>query len=139
SRSRDRRYRRQSPRSRGRRCRLRTEPVKRPALQATNRAGQETGVTGDKFFMANVRICMIGAGRVGKLHSGTLRRHVPGGDVVALVDPWAEVRDATGDEFGIERRFASLEDALDAVEFDAVVITTPTPTHRELAVLAAEH
>jgi myo-inositol 2-dehydrogenase/D-chiro-inositol 1-dehydrogenase/scyllo-inositol 2-dehydrogenase (NAD+) len=82
---------------------------------------------------------MIGAGRVGKLHSGTLKRHVPGGDVVALVDPWAEVRDATGDEFGIERRFASLADALDAVDFDAVVITTPTPTHRELAVLAAEH
>jgi len=86
-----------------------------------------------------VRICMIGAGRVGKLHSGTLKRHVPGGDVVALVDPWEEVRNATGDEFGIERRFASLADALDAVEFDAVVITTPTPTHRELAVLAAEH
>ena len=86
-----------------------------------------------------IRICMIGAGRVGKLHSGTLKRHVPGGDVVALVDPWAEVRDATGDEFGIERRFASLADALDAVDFDAVVITTPTPTHRELAVLAAEH
>ena len=88
---------------------------------------------------APIRICMIGAGRVGKLHSGTLKRHVPGGDVVALVDPWAEVRDATGDEFGIERRFASLADALDAVDFDAVVITTPTPTHRELAVLAAEH
>ena len=87
---------------------------------------------------APVRICMIGAGRVGKLHSGTLKRHVPGGDVVALVDPWAEVRDATGDEFGIDRRFASLADALDAVAFDAVVITTPTPTHRELAVLAAE-
>jgi myo-inositol 2-dehydrogenase/D-chiro-inositol 1-dehydrogenase/scyllo-inositol 2-dehydrogenase (NAD+) len=85
-----------------------------------------------------IRICMIGAGRVGKLHSGTLKRHVPGGDVVALVDPWAEVRDATGDEFGIDRRFASLADALDAVDFDAVVITTPTPTHRELAVLAAE-
>ncbi len=87
---------------------------------------------------ATIRICMIGAGRVGKLHSGTLKRHVPGGDVVALVDPWAEVRDATGDEFGIDRRFASLADALDAVAFDAVVITTPTPTHRELAVLAAE-
>ena len=52
---------------------------------------------------ASVRICMIGAGRVGKLHSGTLKRHVPGGDVVALVDPWAEVLNATGDEFGIER------------------------------------
>lgn len=89
--------------------------------------------------MANVRICMIGAGRVGKLHSGTLRRHVPGGDVVALVDPYAPVLNETGDQFEIARRFATLEDALDAVEFDAVVITTPTPTHRDLAVLAAQH
>lgn len=88
---------------------------------------------------APVRICMIGAGRVGKLHSGTLKRHVPGGDVVALVDPWAEVRNATGNEFGIDRRHASLEEALDKTDFDAVVITTPTPTHRDLAVLAAEH
>ena len=82
---------------------------------------------------------MIGAGRVGKLHSGSLRRHVVGGEVVALVDPFRPVLDETGDQFEIERRFTSLEDALDAVEFDAVVITTPTPTHRDLAVLAAEH
>ncbi|MCA9867632.1 MAG: Gfo/Idh/MocA family oxidoreductase [Anaerolineae bacterium] len=88
--------------------------------------------------MANVRICMIGAGRVGKLHSGTLRRHVPGGELVALVDPFQKVLDETGDQFEIDRRFSSLEQALEAVDFDAVVITTPTPTHRDLAVLAAE-
>ncbi len=89
--------------------------------------------------MANVRICMIGAGRVGKLHSGTLRRHVPGGEVVALVDPFERVLNETGDQFEIERRYTSLEAALDAAAFDAVVITTPTPTHRDLAVLAAEN
>ncbi|MBW7959519.1 MAG: Gfo/Idh/MocA family oxidoreductase [Candidatus Promineofilum sp.] len=88
---------------------------------------------------STVRICMIGAGRVGKLHSGTLKRHLPDGDVVALVDPWQEVRDATGEQFGIDRRYASLEDALTECDFDAVVITTPTPTHRQLAVLAAEN
>lgn len=82
---------------------------------------------------------MIGAGRVGKLHSGTLTRHVPGGKVVAIVDPWSEVRDATADQFGIDRRYDSLEAALENTEFEAVVITTPTPTHRQLAVLAAEH
>ncbi len=85
-----------------------------------------------------VRICMIGAGRVGKLHSGTLRRHVPGGEIVALVDPHRPILDETGDQFAIDRRFASLEEALDATAFEAVVITTPTPTHRDLAVLAAE-
>ena len=87
---------------------------------------------------APVRICMIGAGRVGKNHSRALAR-VPGGKIVALVDPVAEVLAATGDEFGIEARFASLEEALDKVAFDAVIITTPTFTHRDLALTAAAH
>ncbi len=84
-----------------------------------------------------VRICMVGAGRVGKLHSGTLKRHVPQGDVVALVDPYQAVLDETGDQFGIDSRYTSLEEALDKVQVDAVIITTPTFTHRELAVMAA--
>ncbi|MEZ4592675.1 MAG: Gfo/Idh/MocA family oxidoreductase [Chloroflexota bacterium] len=86
-----------------------------------------------------VRICMIGAGRVGKLHSGTLKRYVPDGDVVALVDPAERMLQETGDEFGIDGRFPSLEAALDKADFDAVIITTPTFTHRQLALLAAEH
>jgi predicted dehydrogenase len=86
-----------------------------------------------------LRICMVGAGRVGKLHSGNFRRYLPDGEVVALVDSYQGILDETGTEFGIQGRYTSLEEALDKSEFDAVVITTPTPTHRPLAVLAAEH
>jgi predicted dehydrogenase len=85
----------------------------------------------------SVRICMVGAGRVGKLHSGTLKRYVPDGDVVALVDPATAILNETGDEFGVGSRFASLEEALDKSDFEAVIITTPTFTHKELAVMAA--
>jgi myo-inositol 2-dehydrogenase/D-chiro-inositol 1-dehydrogenase/scyllo-inositol 2-dehydrogenase (NAD+) len=81
---------------------------------------------------------MIGAGRVGKLHSGTLRRYIPDGEVVALVDTQKPILDETGEEFGIDSRFTSLEEALEKVKFDAVVITTPTFTHKTLTVLAAE-
>ena len=86
---------------------------------------------------SKVRVCMIGAGRVGKLHSGTFARYVPGGEVVALVDRAEGILNETGDEFGIEARFTSLEEALDRIEFEAVVITTPTFTHEQLSVLAA--
>jgi len=85
-----------------------------------------------------IRVCMVGAGRVGKLHSGTLRRYVHGTDIVALVDPVAPIREETGRQFGIEARFATLEEALDKAEFDAVIITTPTFTHRELTVMAGQ-
>jgi myo-inositol 2-dehydrogenase/D-chiro-inositol 1-dehydrogenase/scyllo-inositol 2-dehydrogenase (NAD+) len=82
---------------------------------------------------------MIGAGRVGKNHSRAISHHVPGGKIVALVDPAAEVRAETAAEFGIEAQFGSLEEALDKVKFDAVVITTPTFTHLPLTALAADH
>lgn len=88
--------------------------------------------------MNEIRICMVGAGRVGKLHSANIQRYLPGVRVVALVDPAKTILDETGDQFGIDLRFASLAEALDKVPFDAVVITTPTFTHRELAVMAGE-
>ncbi len=86
-----------------------------------------------------VRICMIGAGRVGRNHSNALTRHVSDGKIVALVDPMESVRKETATDFGIENSFESLEQALEKVEFDAVVITTPTPTHLPLASMAADH
>ena len=85
-----------------------------------------------------IRICMIGAGRVGKNHSRAMR-HVAGADIVAMVDQVAQVRQETATEFGIEAQFDSLEQALEKVDFDAVVITTPTPTHLPIAALAADH
>ncbi|MCX6056186.1 MAG: Gfo/Idh/MocA family oxidoreductase [Chloroflexi bacterium] len=86
-----------------------------------------------------IRICMIGAGRVGKNHSRAITRHVPGGVIVSLVDPMDAVRQETAAEFGIDKQFESLDQALEGSDFDAVVITTPTPTHLPLTALAAEH
>jgi predicted dehydrogenase len=86
-----------------------------------------------------IRICMVGAGRVGKNHTRSIVEHVPGGNVVALVDPMSEVRQATASEFGIEDHYDTLEMALEKVDFEAVVITTPTPTHLPLTALAAGH
>jgi predicted dehydrogenase len=86
-----------------------------------------------------IRICMIGAGRVGKNHSRAISRHIPGGKIVALVDPMAQVREETAHEFGVDGQFDTLEDALEKSDFDAVVITTPTPTHLPLTALAAEN
>ncbi len=84
-----------------------------------------------------IKICILGAGRVGRLHTGNLTRYLPGGQVAALIDPVVEARQSLAQEFGIPACFASLEEALEKVDFDAAVITTPTPTHRALAVMAA--
>jgi predicted dehydrogenase len=86
-----------------------------------------------------INICMIGAGRVGKNHSRAITRHISGGKIVALVDPMAQVRGETAREFEIDNQFDTLENALEKTDFDAVIITTPTPTHLPLTALAAEN
>jgi predicted dehydrogenase len=87
--------------------------------------------------LSPLRICMIGAGRVGKLHSKNLSR-TAGVEIACLVDPAPTVLQATAAENGIETYFPSLEIALEQSSFDAVVITTPTFTHAALAIQAAQ-
>ncbi|MBE2270149.1 MAG: Gfo/Idh/MocA family oxidoreductase [Anaerolinea sp.] len=86
-----------------------------------------------------IRVCLVGAGRAGRVHANSLTQHVPGGVLVALVDAVEATRAETGEMYGIDdsARFATLEAALTWGQFDAVVITTPTFTHRDLAVAAA--
>lgn len=85
-----------------------------------------------------IRVCLVGAGRAGRVHANSLTKHVPAGRLVAVVDQAPDALAATADEFGVDHRFQSLEAALEWGDFEAVVITTPTFTHRELAVTAAE-
>jgi predicted dehydrogenase len=84
-----------------------------------------------------LRVCLVGAGRVARVHAHSLVHHVPAAQLVAIVDPDRSALDEAGEMFGVDTRYGSFEEALDGVEFDAVVITTPTFTHAALAVAAA--
>src|SRR5687768_16588922 len=84
------------------------------------------------------RICLIGAGRAGQVHANSLATAVKNADLTAIVDRDDAARDAIATHCDAPA-FRSLEEAVDGADFDAVVITTPTFTHRQLTVLAAEH
>jgi predicted dehydrogenase len=71
-----------------------------------------------------IRLCLIGAGRAGQVHARSLTERVRGGDLVAVVDENRETLDKTAALYGVEDRFTSLEEALDAADFDAAIITT---------------
>jgi predicted dehydrogenase len=89
--------------------------------------------------MTRKRICMVGAGRVGRLHTGNLRNRVGDvADVVAICDPDLGTAEKLAGDFGVQATFPTLRDALQADAFDGAVITTPTFTHRNEAVAALE-
>ena len=66
-----------------------------------------------------VKICMVGAGRVGKQHTGSLVNAVRACQVVVIVDPLVDVLTATADEFGIPERYTSLAEAIESPLFSS--------------------
>jgi myo-inositol 2-dehydrogenase / D-chiro-inositol 1-dehydrogenase len=88
---------------------------------------------------AKVRICLVGVGRAGRVHANSIVNHVPQAELVAMVDENRETLQKVGAGYAINAQFSSLSEALAKVDFDAVVITTPTFTHAPLALLAAQN
>jgi predicted dehydrogenase len=87
--------------------------------------------------MIKKQICMIGAGRVGRLHTTNLVQHAgERAEIVAICDPKQETAQKLAADFGVAHTFASLADALDRHELDGAVITTPTFTHCTEAISA---
>jgi len=88
--------------------------------------------------MNELKVAMVGAGRAGLVHATNLMEYTPRARVTAVVDGDAEVAERFAGRIGVDGRYATLGGALGGADFDAVVISTPTFTHRELAVEAAE-
>jgi len=83
-----------------------------------------------------VRVCLVGVGRAGQVHADSLVNHIPEGKLVAVVDQNKELLESVSSRFRVGARFATLADALESAKFDAVVITTPTSTHKDLTILS---
>jgi predicted dehydrogenase len=88
--------------------------------------------------MNKLRLIQCGMGGMGKTWWKNATGDSPDFELAAIVDvadaPLAEAGDAVG--VGPERRFRSLEAALDAVEADAVLTVTPPVVHAQHAELA---
>ena len=82
-----------------------------------------------------LRIAVIGAGRIGKIHSGNVARH-PRAQLVAVVDPIEDAAKTLAQEHGSQ--WATDAAALIAgKEVDAIVVGSPTNTHIDLIERAA--
>jgi myo-inositol 2-dehydrogenase/D-chiro-inositol 1-dehydrogenase/scyllo-inositol 2-dehydrogenase (NAD+) len=85
--------------------------------------------------MTNTRICLVGAGRAGAVHAFNVRNHTADAEIVAVVDDdLSRAQQLAADVGG--NPFHTLVDAIDGAAPDAVVVATPTFTHRDIAVEA---
>jgi predicted dehydrogenase len=83
------------------------------------------------------QICMVGAGRVGRLHTRNIsERAGHQAQVAAICDPSLQVAETLAADYGVKLVCGSLEEALERGSFDGAVITTPTFTHRDVALQA---
>jgi len=83
-----------------------------------------------------VRLALVGAGRAGMLHAHNATHWARQAQLTCVVEADAATREKASAELGVPA-FDGLGDALASASFDAVVITTPTFTHCELAVASA--
>ena len=79
--------------------------------------------------MNRLRVAVIGAGHLGRIHA-RLARRTEGIAVVAVVDPQADARGSLGTELGLPA-YESIDPLLESV--DAAIVATPTFTHHQVS------
>lgn len=82
-----------------------------------------------------VKIGIIGAGRIGKVHAKAAS-NLNGAKIIWLADPIAPDLEVTAKSMGIEKTSKNYKDILNDKEVDAIFICTPTDTHYTISMEA---
>jgi inositol 2-dehydrogenase len=85
-----------------------------------------------------LKVGVIGLGRLGKVYVRHLAGRIPETIVVAVADSDHMLADQIAEEFDVPRAYGSAEDLMADRDVDAVVVVSPTHTHREIVVAAAQ-
>jgi myo-inositol 2-dehydrogenase/D-chiro-inositol 1-dehydrogenase len=85
-----------------------------------------------------VRIGILGAGRMGRVHAENLARHIQRARPTAWADPTEPDLEELARRLGIDRVYRDWRDLVAAADLDAIVIATPTSTHHEIVMAAAQ-
>ena len=87
---------------------------------------------------APLNVAVFGLGRMGRLYAQTLARQIPLARLYAVADPDGHARSALQAEIDVPHVLAEAQEALALPDLDAVVIASPTHTHRRLVAAAAQ-
>lgn len=82
-----------------------------------------------------LNVAVIGFGRMGQIYARTIADHIDGAALYAVVDP--VLREEALDGLAVPHVLEEAAEALALPDLHAVVIATPTSTHRDLVTAAA--
>lgn len=89
--------------------------------------------------MEKVKIGLIGAGRIGKLHGANLAQSVPSAELYAVADPFMnDDTRAWAESLGVKKCYDDPDKILADPEVDAVFICSSTDTHAALIKASAK-
>ncbi len=84
-----------------------------------------------------LKIGIIGAGRIGKVHLESISYHVKNATVVAMADPFMnDETEALIRNFGVEKVYKDYKEIINDPEIDAVMVCSSTDTHAPISIEA---
>ncbi len=89
-------------------------------------------------MIEQVRIGMIGAGRIGKLHARNLSFNIANATVSAVSDVYLDAAKQCAEECRIPKAVMNHRDIMDDPDIDAIFICSSTDTHAQMIVEGAE-
>lgn len=84
-----------------------------------------------------LRIGVIGAGRIGKLHAANLATRVPGAELAAISDVYEPAAETLAKELGVPAYGSDYHAILKDATIDAVFVCSSTDTHSQVSIDAA--
>lgn len=85
-----------------------------------------------------LRIGVIGAGRIGKLHSNNLVSRVPNAELAAISDVYEPAAKELAEKLGVANYYGDYHKILEDPTIDAVFICSSTDTHSPISIEAAK-
>ena len=84
-----------------------------------------------------LKVGIIGAGRIGKVHGESISKYVKGAEVKAIADPFLnEETKQWAKSMGIAHVYQDYHEILNDGEIDAVLICSSTDTHSPISIEA---
>ena len=86
-----------------------------------------------------LKIGVIGLGRLGQVYASDLAHLVPNASLVAVADDQSHLAEKFAKENNIPKWYANHKDLIADKSIDAVAVITPTHTHTDVVIEAAEN